>query len=149
LIDWSSLPKPAGEPRLTRDTALIEAMRHLNVDPRRVDIEIALTTYAGAKRAMRDDSQDLQDPKASTWLVRFTGIFDNCAFGPCGPALIPPVTQPRLAAGKSSFSSLMPARISGSQMAPQGWRGAARPDRRRPLATALRRWRRCQETPRS
>jgi len=94
IADWSDLPKPKGEARLTRDAALLEAIRHFGSDLRGVDIEVVLTTYAGATRAMGENSESPYDPEAATWLVRLTGIFDNCVFGPCGPAIMPPVTRP-------------------------------------------------------
>ncbi len=92
IADWSDLPKPKGEARLTRDAALLEAMRHFGSDLGGADVEVVLTTFAGAKLAMQDDSEEPVDPEAATWLVRLTGIFDKCVFGPCGPATMPPVT---------------------------------------------------------
>ena len=88
----SKLPKPNGESRLDRDAALLEALRVIGDEIRGVDVEVSLTTLAGARRVTEHTGYSPFDPPddTATWVVAFRGMFTQCAGAvSCGP--VPPL----------------------------------------------------------
>jgi hypothetical protein len=87
----SGLPKPEGEVRLTRDAALLEALRHVADNIRGLDVEVSLTTLAGARSATDDMGYSPLDPPddTPTWLVVLRGMFSECVAPTCFPVPMP------------------------------------------------------------